>query len=122
LPGASLPGNPGENTLLPQTINELTRLGLAPREVALEGGFTLTATTGALEDLAPDRIFIAGRQQPGSRRTHRRLQRYRTGLCCDAYRSPKHRCASVGRRVRVGGCYPWPLPRLDVSGVRVVIA
>jgi hypothetical protein len=43
------------------------------------GAFTLTATTDALEDLAPDRVFIAGRQQPGSRRTQRRVQRYRTG-------------------------------------------
>jgi len=79
LPAASLPGNPGENALLPQTISELQRLGLSPREVALDGGFTLAATTDALEDLAPERIFIAGRQQPGSRRTQRRLQRYRTG-------------------------------------------
>jgi len=79
VPAASLPGNPGENTLLPQTISELQRLGLSPREVALDGGFTLTATTEALEDLAPERVFIAGRQQPGSRRTQRRLQRYRTG-------------------------------------------
>ena len=27
----------------------------------------------------PERVFISGRQQPGSRRTQRRLQRYRTG-------------------------------------------
>ncbi len=60
-------------------MTELQRLGLSPKEVALDGGFTLTATTDALEDLAPDRVFIAGRQQPGSRRTQRRLQRYRTG-------------------------------------------
>ena len=79
LPAASLPGNPGENTLLPQTISELKQLGLSPREVALDGGFTLAQTTDALEDLAPERVFIAGRQQPGSRRTQRRLQRYRTG-------------------------------------------
>jgi IS5 family transposase len=79
LPAASLPGNPVENTLLPQTIAELDRLGLTPKEVALDGGFTLTATNDTLSDLAPERLFIAGRQQPGSRRTQRRLQRYRTG-------------------------------------------
>ena len=79
LPAASLPGNPVENTLLPQTVTELDRLGLAPREVALDGGFTLGPTTEQLEDLQPDRVFIAGRHQPGSRRTQRRLQRYRTG-------------------------------------------
>ena len=33
----------------------------------------------ALEPLDPDRVFIAGRQQPESRRTTRRLRRYRTG-------------------------------------------
>ena len=79
LPAASLPGNPVENTLLPSTVAELNRLGLTPKEVALDGGFTLGPTTDALSDLAPDRVFIAGRQQPGSRRTQRRLQRYRTG-------------------------------------------
>jgi transposase, IS5 family len=79
LPAASLSGNPGENTLLPQTITELDRLGLSPREVALDGGFALGPTTETLEDLQPERVFISGRQQPGSRRTQRRLQRYRTG-------------------------------------------
>ena len=39
---------------------------------------TLCATA-ALAPLAPKRTFIAGRQQPGSKRTHRRLARYRTG-------------------------------------------
>jgi transposase, IS5 family len=29
--------------------------------------------------LAPARVFIAGRAEPGSRRTRRRLARYRTG-------------------------------------------
>jgi IS5 family transposase len=32
-------GNPGEDTLLPDTIGELTRLGTRPREIALDGGF-----------------------------------------------------------------------------------
>ena len=48
-------------------------------EVALDGGFTLAASTDSLSELAPERVFISGRQQPGSRRTQRRLQRYRTG-------------------------------------------
>jgi transposase, IS5 family len=39
LPAATAPGNPGENRLLPQTAAELDRLGLRPREVALDGGF-----------------------------------------------------------------------------------
>jgi transposase, IS5 family len=79
LPAATELGNPKEDTLLPQTVAELQRLGISPREVALDGGFNVGPTREALEDLAPERVFIAGRQQPGSRRTQRRLQRYRTG-------------------------------------------
>jgi transposase, IS5 family len=79
LPAATTPGNPGENRLLPQTIGELDRLGLRPREVALDGGFLSGPTAQTLAGLAPARTFIAGRAEPGSRRTRRRLARYRTG-------------------------------------------
>jgi transposase, IS5 family len=79
LPAASRIGNPGEDRLLPGTIAELKRLGISPREIALDAGFNVGPTREALEDLQPDRVFIAGRQQPGSKRTQRRLQRYRTG-------------------------------------------
>jgi transposase, IS5 family len=79
LPAVSAPGNPGENQLLDQTVAELDRLGLRPREVALDGGFVPGPTTQTLAGLAPARTFIAGRAEPGSRRTRRRLARYRTG-------------------------------------------
>jgi IS5 family transposase len=79
LPPATQVGNPGEDTLLPDTIKELKRLGISPKEVALDGGFNVGPTREAFEDLAPDRVFISGRQQPGSKRTQRRLQKYRTG-------------------------------------------
>jgi IS5 family transposase len=79
LPPATAAGNPTEDTLLPQTAAELLTLGLSPREVALDGGFNVGPTSEALTPLAPERVFISGRQQPGSRRTQRRLQRYRTG-------------------------------------------
>jgi transposase, IS5 family len=79
LPAATAPGNPGENRLLEQTAAELTRLNLDPREVALDGGFVPGPTDQTLARLAPTRTFIAGRAEPGSRRTHRRLARYRTG-------------------------------------------
>jgi IS5 family transposase len=79
LPAATAPGNPTEDTLLPSTAAELDRLGLRPREVALDGGFNTGPTNDALAAIEPERLFISGRQQPGSRRTQRRMQRYRTG-------------------------------------------
>jgi IS5 family transposase len=79
LPPSMVVGNPQEHTLLPATISELDRLGLRPREVALDGGFQSRLIEQALTPLAPQRVFIAGRQQPGSRRTQRRLARYRVG-------------------------------------------
>jgi transposase, IS5 family len=79
IPAASQIGNPQEDTLLPETAAELERLGISPREVALDGGFQSGPTRQALERFDPERTFIAGRQQPGSRRTQRRLARYRTG-------------------------------------------
>jgi IS5 family transposase len=79
LPPASASGNPKENQLLPTTVNELLRLGLSPREVALDGGFETKATAEALAPLAPERTFIAGRASPGSKGTRRRLARYRVG-------------------------------------------
>jgi transposase, IS5 family len=81
LPPSTAIGNPGEDTLLPDTIAELKRLGICPKEIALDGGFNIGPTRQTLDDhgLTPDRVFISGRQQPGSTRTQRRLQRYRTG-------------------------------------------
>jgi IS5 family transposase len=79
VPPATAPGNPTENTLLPDTVSELQRLAISPREVALDGGFQTGPTNDALAELAPEQIFIAGRQEPASRRTARRLARYRTG-------------------------------------------
>ena len=79
LPAATEIGNPAEDTLLPGTVAELERLGIRVQEVALDGGFNVGPTTSALEDLAPKNVFIAGRQEPGSTRTQRRMRRYRTG-------------------------------------------
>jgi transposase, IS5 family len=79
LPASSTLGNPSETTLLPGTVAELERLGISPREVALDGGFMPGPTNTALADLQPKQVFIAGRQEPASKRTTRRLRRYRTG-------------------------------------------
>jgi IS5 family transposase len=79
LPPATAPGNPGENQLLPQTVQELQRLGLSPREIAVDGGFQTKPTIETLAPLAPKQVHITGRSTPGSRRTQRRLTRYRVG-------------------------------------------
>jgi transposase, IS5 family len=79
LPASTQLGNPAEETLLPGTIAELERLGIRPREVAVDGGFKPGPTNTAFADLQPKTVFIAGRQQPASKRTTRRLRRYRTG-------------------------------------------
>ncbi len=79
VPASTALGSRAENALLPGTIAELARVGIAPREVALDGGFMPTPTNTALDDLQPKQVFIAGRQEPASKRTSRRLRRYRTG-------------------------------------------
>ena len=79
LPASHQIGNPSENTLLPGTVAELTRLGIKPREVAVDGGFQPTPTNQALARLGAKTVFMAGHQEPTSRRIKRRLARYRTG-------------------------------------------
>jgi IS5 family transposase len=79
LPAATAPGNPGENTLLPDTVAEMRRLGLGPREVALDGGFGHLKSEEQLAPIEPGRVFVSGRREPASAKTRRRLRRYRTG-------------------------------------------
>jgi IS5 family transposase len=82
LPPATAPGNPHEDALLPATVAELQRLGLRPVEVAVDGGFPVRRTQQALEPLAPERLFIAGKPSTAagaSKRTRDRLTSYRTG-------------------------------------------
>ncbi len=79
LPASHQVGNPSENTLLPDTVAELTQLEIKPREIALDGGFQPTPTNAALAELEAKTVFIAGHQEPASRHTKRRLARYRTG-------------------------------------------
>lgn len=79
LPAASRIGSPNESELLPETANELSRLGIKPREVALDGGFPPDASNQAFPG---SHVFIAGRQQPAARRHRKRLASYRVG--CEA--------------------------------------
>lgn len=76
LPAPSAIGSPNESELLPSTASELRRLGLEPREVALDGGFPPEASNRALPE---SKVFIAGRQQPAARRSRKRLAGYRVG-------------------------------------------
>jgi transposase, IS5 family len=78
LPPATELGNPTEDALLPATAAELQNLDIKLREVMVDGAFNVAPTNTALENLAGE-VHISGRQEPGSRRTRRRRQRYRTG-------------------------------------------
>ncbi|MDQ4072144.1 MAG: transposase, partial [Actinomycetota bacterium] len=73
-------GNPAENRLLPTTAGELRRAGLAPREIAADGGFLPGPTLEALPELRPEQVQLSGRHEHGSRRTRKRRARYRTGI------------------------------------------
>jgi IS5 family transposase len=76
LPAASQIGSPNEGELLPATVTELDRLGLRPREVALDGGFPVEAANQHFPDAD---VFVAGRQHPPSRRSKKRLASYQAG-------------------------------------------
>ena len=77
LPVASQVGSPNESDLLPATGVRLDELRIRPREVALDGGFAPGPVAESLPP--PDRLFIAGRRSAGSRKTNRRLAKFRVG-------------------------------------------
>ena len=82
LPASTQVGNPAENTLLPATVAELERLGIRPREVALDGGFMPGPTNQALDDARPrPRVH---RWPPGTR-----LQAHRGAGCGATEPAPK---------------------------------
>lgn len=76
LPAASKIGSPNEPELLPTTVDELDRLAVRPRQAAFDGGFEPAQANQLLPDTA---VFVAGRQQPSSRRPKKRLAGYRVG-------------------------------------------
>ena len=81
LPPTTAPGNPGEGDLLPGTLAKLDTLQFTIRELALDGGFGKQTTQDAIDTTTqtPATVYIAGRQEPDSRHTRRRLYRYRAG-------------------------------------------
>jgi IS5 family transposase len=77
LPVSTEIGSPNESNLLPATGQRLDQLDVRPREIALDGGFTPGAVVESLPP--PKRLFIAGRHAAGSRKTNRRLAKFRVG-------------------------------------------
>jgi IS5 family transposase len=77
MPASSTIGSPNESELLAATGERLRELGLRPREIALDAGFYPAPVATHLPE--PDRLFIAGRHAPHSRKTNRRLARFRVG-------------------------------------------
>lgn len=76
LPAVSRVGSPNEPELLPTTLGELDRLAVRLREAAFDGGFDPGQANRLLPETA---VFVAGRQQPESRRPKKRLAGYRVG-------------------------------------------
>jgi len=87
-------GSTHENTLLAETVAELEGLGIRPREAALDGGFTLKVAAALLEPLGCE-PFVVGSSHPPSRRTKRRLGRYRVG--CEGRIAHLKRAYGAGR-------------------------
>ena len=81
LPPSTAPGNPGESELLPGTLAKLDTLGFQVCELAVDGGFGKHTTQDAIDTTSqtPTTVYVAGRQEPDSPRTRRRLYRYRAG-------------------------------------------
>ncbi len=81
LPPSMQLGNPPENELLPDTVDELDKLDLSRRlkEAAFDGGFTFEATTEAMAGTNAEVFIVGGKMNSGSRRHQRRLARYRVG-------------------------------------------
>ena len=94
LPPVTRSGSVHENELLPVTLAELDRLGLRPREAAVDAGFGILATREAFGPLGTSVHIVGSRTNPGSRRTRRRLARYRVGA--------EGRIAHLKREYRAG--------------------
>ena len=93
LPPKLRAGSAHENTLLPETANELNALGIRPREAAFDAGFTPKATTDTLPDGCTP--FISATSRPHSPHTRRRLRRYRVG--CEGRIAHLKRSYGAGR-------------------------
>jgi transposase, IS5 family len=95
LPPVTRPGSVHENVLLPATVAELQRLGLRPAEAVFDAGFGIRATRDALAGLGTEVFIVGSRTNAGSRRTRRRLARYRVG--CEGRIAHLKRAYHAGR-------------------------
>jgi len=79
LPPKLAVGNPPEDSLLRETVAEVTALDLRPPEAVFDRGFTAKATLATMAGLGSV-VFIAGSSQNGgSHRTRKRLASHRVG-------------------------------------------
>ena len=85
LPPKLQAGSTTENTLLPETVNELVALDLHLKAAVFDGGFTINATTtemartAAMGAAEPEVFIVGSHHNQGSHRHQRRLARYRVG-------------------------------------------
>jgi len=79
LPPPTRAGSIHENVLLPAMLAELGACGLRPREVAVDAGFGIRVTREAFAPLGATVHVVGSATNAGSRRTRRRLARYRVG-------------------------------------------
>ena len=79
LPPVTRAGSVHENELLSATVAELGRLGLRPREAVFDAGFAARATRQEFTELGTEVFIVGSRTNAGTRRTRRRLARYRVG-------------------------------------------
>jgi IS5 family transposase len=79
LPPVTRAGSCHENELLPTTLAGLGRLGLRPREAAVDAGFGVLATREAFAPHGTCVFVVGSATNTGSRRTRRRLARFRVG-------------------------------------------
>jgi IS5 family transposase len=79
LPPVTRAGSVPEDQLLVETLDRLRALGLRPVEAVFDAGFTVGATRAALADLGSEAFIVGSATNAGSRRTRRRLARYRVG-------------------------------------------
>jgi transposase, IS5 family len=78
LPPKLRAGSTSENALLPETVAELERMNIRLREAACDAGFVPGETQQQFAKVGAS-VYITGTPHPGSRRTQRRLARYRVG-------------------------------------------